>query len=628
MRNSTLAILEWALLLSALAALTVTEVYRWYVAAGLALLVVSFAVRAWRTGRFLPRTGLEIAWVLGLASASVAVWVAYDRPTAFLQFDRLLAACVLYYAVVAIRESNTGIVHPVRWPAAGFLVMAAALALYWPAHTDFAAQTAKMALITRLGIGLHHLLPIISGPDVHPNVAAGTLLAALPFGVALGREAWRDGPKWLAWLAVVLSLAVLGGLFMTGSRGAWLALAGVSVLALLVWVQRRWFGRPRQQLIFWSVVVLAGLLALAAVALTGNLDHLAGQISDPSGGIQSRVALWEQGWGLVRAYPFTGSGLMSFWMEHATYSLLLNVKFIAHSHNTFLEVWIEQGVLGVIGLALAGLGVATWAWKALGRKEVSMWGWAGLAALLAASLHGLVDVVFYVTRTLPVIGLLFGYAWYLNEGHALSRKEQASTSRLSAWSITVLAFSGLIVIGLVGMFFHRQLLGLGYANLGAIQQTRAELTRYTPEHFDTYTLDQARRDSNLVPALASFARALRFDPYNRTALQRRAEIALSLGDYTAALNDTQRLWQAGYRDVVTRLLYGDALVADGQSAAAAEIVQGLTWAKSRLLGQAWYRYWLGNDYHRAIAAWSTVLLLNPEEPGIGNLIQQAQAKLK
>jgi len=172
------------------------------------------------------------------------------------------------------------------------------------------------------------------------------------------------------------------------------------------------------------------------------------------------------------------------------------------------------------------------------------------------------------------------------------------------------------------------LIGQLYANLGAVQQTRTELTRYDPQNFGTYSLDQARRDSNLAPALASFASALAVDPNNRTALQRQSEIALSLGDYPSALADITRLWAAGDRDEITRLLYGDALAADSQVDAAARIVRGLTWAEPRLLGQAWYRYWLGQDYRRAASAWSAALLLNPQEPGIESWIEKAQEKLK
>lgn len=618
---------EWGLLLAGLGLLTIRETYTVYASSGMILLAGSFAVGAARRRRIVPRTGLEIAWALGLVSGAAAAWISYDRSAAVLQYGRLIAAAVVYYAVVPLPEGSR------RWPAFGFVGAAAALAIYWPVHNDFSVQPGKLAAITRLGVLVNNLAPRVPGPDIHSNVAAGFLLAALPMGLFLAWEGWRLRKGWLAGLAIGMSLVVLGGLFMTSSRGAWLALIGTAFLAGLVWLQRRWLrNRPAErrhglQLAFWGLIGLAGLAALMVIVTTGSMDRLVGSLPDPNGGIQSRTVLWREGWQVVRDYPFTGSGLMSFWLVHPIYVLLINVPFIAHAHNTFLEVWVEQGILGFIGLLLAGMVTASWAWKALGRASVSSWGWAGLAALTAVSLHGLVDVVFYVTRTLPVIGLLFGYAYFMNENPANRRVRSTDErgSRRFGWLIG--GATVVLLMALAGLFW-RPILAGWYANLGAVLQTRQELTAYNPKNFDTYTLDQVRRDSDLGGALTRFERALAIEPGNREALQRRAEIRLSLGDYPGALADAQRLWEAGRRDTVTRLVYSDALAADGQSEAAAQAAAGLTWAEARLMGQAWYRYWVNQDYRRAADAWQAVLLLNPQADGIKTWLDKARANIK
>ena len=89
----------------------------------------------------------------------------------------------------------------------------------------------------------------------------------------------------------------------------------------------------------------------------------------------------------------------------------------------------------------------------------------------------------------------------------------------------------------------------------------------------------------------------------------------------------QTAWDAFYRDDVTRLLYGDALVANGQPEKAAQVVQGLSWAESRLMGQADYRYWANQDYRRAIYAWQAVKLINPYNSDINQRIAEAEQKL-
>lgn len=396
MTKRMLETLSWILILFGLAVLTTTETLTPMVYVGLAALLAALALQV--ISRRRPAwTGLELAWALALASGAAAVWIAYDRPAAILQYTRLLAAGVLFYAVAALPERK------LRWPAAGLLLLAAGLALYWPAANDFAAQPGKLALITRLGLAINRLVPALPGPEIHPNVAAGTLLIGVPIGIALAWEAWGRKERLWALAAAGLTLVVLGGLLMTSSRGAWLALLGTGLAAGLAWVQRRWLRGGARQAIFGGLIGLVGVLAVGGVIASGSFDNLVGSLPDPNGGIQSRADLWQQGWQAALQYPFTGSGLMSFWRVHPIYVLLINVPFIAHSHNTFLEVWVEQGVVGFLGLALAGLAAAGWAWSALGRQQVSIWGWAGLAALTAAALHGMVDVVFYVTRTLPLI---------------------------------------------------------------------------------------------------------------------------------------------------------------------------------------------------------------------------------
>jgi len=117
------------------------------------------------------------------------------------------------------------------------------------------------------------------------------------------------------------------------------------------------------------------------------------------------------------------------------------------------------------------------------------------------------------------------------------------------------------------------------------------------------------------------------EPGNRTARQRLAAIALSRGQYDDALRHAEAAWESGHRDDVTRLLLGDALVADGQAERAAEVVQGLEWAERRLLGNAWYRYWVGEDYRRVVTSSSTVLLLDPDNDAAAELLARAEAKL-
>ena len=607
-------VLEWVLLLGALGAFTITEEFRPYVAWGLGALAVSFAVRWIRTRHPLCHTGLEGPWLLFVASAGVGLWAAYDRPLALLKFARILAAMVLYYALA---ESDERTLQRV---AAGLVLLATGLALYWPTQHDFFGEPAKLAIITRLGQWINVHVRRLPGPSIHGNVAGATLALALPFAVVLSWDLWRQRRRGKAIIGVFLSLVLAGGLVLTSNRGGWLSLTTAAGLALLVWAQRRWFAGPRGMVLVWGMAAVLALVFGIGVITTGNLDRVLGMIPDPSGALQGRSRLWGQGLGLARDYAFTGSGLATFPMVYSMYSILIHVPFHSHIHNTYLEVWIEQGVLGALALLWGGAIMLAWAWQALRSDRVPLLAWAGLAALVVTAVHSVFDVAFYGARTLPLLGLVAGCA---SNAVRTAQRDIRNTQYAIRQLFLVLA-----VLSVAALVLRHPLLGIWHANLGAVAQTQVELGAYDPARFDSPTIDLVRQREDLRAAEREFARALEWDALNLTTLQRLGTIALSRAEYERGLTQLQAAWETGHRDDVTRLLLGDALVATGQAERAAETVRGLTWAEMRLAGQAWYRYWVNEDYSRAADAWAAVLLLNPDNEEASRRKAQAETRAR
>jgi tetratricopeptide (TPR) repeat protein len=156
---------------------------------------------------------------------------------------------------------------------------------------------------------------------------------------------------WWMWIILVLAF----GLWLTVSRGGWIALA----IALVVWPllqrNRQWYKRAATAVIVLAVVVVAGALLYGTTPQVrerfDRLAHDAGELSRP--------ILWRAAAKIVREHPLVGGGAGSY-----------NVRFEAHrpegfvdepqwAHNEYLNTLSDYGLVGLalwagaIGLMIA-----------------------------------------------------------------------------------------------------------------------------------------------------------------------------------------------------------------------------------------------------------------------------------
>ncbi len=616
-------LLEWALLLAGTILTVLSSTREYFPQISLTILLLAFAVRINRTGQFLPRSGMEAPWLLFLGSAAVAAAISIFPMQALLQFNRLAAAFVLFCALV---EAGYRVKRLVAW---GLVLAGGVLAVYWPLTHEFASDPGKIPPLTAIGKLVNRLLPNVPGAGFSANVVGGTLAVLLPFGIALLWVSNRRGWSRQTAIAGLMSLSMLGGLLLTSSRGALLGLAAAAGLTALVWLQISRQPRSPGKAYFWLAVGAGFVLVISLLAATGTLELLLGSVHDPTGSLQSRMQIWRQSLDLIGDYVYTGAGLHSFPLVFSIYRLLIHVPYHEHMHNIFLETWYEQGVFGAAAMLWGLVVVAIWAWRGLSiladvptqaSRSMLAFGWAGMAALVIAGVHGMVDVIFYTKRTMPVLGLVIAFAYLVSRSPVSIRVNL----KIDFHRFQKYAIAGATLMVLFGVLFARPLLGSAFANFGALSQTRTEMRFYNPNFYDEPSLDAIRRQQDLSNAETGFQLALRVQPTNRTAVQRLAEIALGRGDFERANELLEDAHAAGTQDEVSRLLYGDALVALGKPAQAAQIVSGTGWAGERLYFQAWYRYWLHDDFQRAADAWKAVLLLDGENSEAEYWLEQAQ----
>ena len=627
MRNDTFRLRDWVPTVELL--VVVAAAALWYLRrdltegafrAGLlplGLLVAMMAMDLLRTGIRIRPTVFAVPLALFLVTAGISMGVAYDPSLAWNKGWLLVGALGLYAALAHQPDRLRRYVALGGFGAAG-----AGLTVYYLLSIDWTALALEAPSIARLGLQIRRFLLGALPPAgrlhaINANVIGGMQALLLPFYVPLLLVPHRSPGtrilhRWRLPLTAVWGLGAvltLAGLILTVSRGAWAALAAVGGLWIgwgaLTWLWRR--GRRRMVLAAAATLIAIGLLAV--VVLLRAVPAL-----DAVPLLADRVWLIRTGLPLARAVPFTGTGLGTYMMQYSTYVLLIHVGFLPHSHNMLLDLAIEQGVFGALAYAalvltgfVRGLGALREA--PADRRLVLQ---AALAALGVGVLHGLVDDVLYGTHALLLLLVPFGLLVSASRQDWAPRPASAETGgdalRTGGGALGGVAPGGAITLAvvLIGSLVLGLSTGLNgvraawHANLGAIEHARRVLGVYDSE-LRPVSLVELRREVDLSPALARYQRALAHDPHNPTARQRLAMVALARGEFDAALVGMETLWKAGHRDRITRLLYGDALVAAGRVEEAVPLVAGLPFAHARLLGQAWTYHQAGDPEREAYA---------------------------
>jgi len=511
------------------------------------------------------RTDFDWPLLLFFLSAAIGMGLAHDRTAGWSKFWVIVGGLALYDSLVfAPAQVRLGR----RQIAAVRVLLAllpAVIAGYFLLTNDWPARMGKLAWLDPLMRWFASWQPVLPGHRLHPNVAGGLMAALLPLQVA---AVGRAGVGW-----PLIGLTALG-LLMSASRGAWIALA----VAVAFWAVWQVWGRP------WSRGGRLGLIVGLALAATFGLV-LALRLG-PELLPRDRLALLRDSLDLGLDYPFTGLGLAGFQMACSSYVLLLHVGHTVHSHNLLLNLWLEQGVLGLAAF-LGLLAMAVRAQRAEGRAR---WSAAALVSLAVIVLHGLVDDAFYGSR--GVLLLFVPFALLARGSASVSALKMApadvpGTSQVPGrWGLSLVAvlILGLALLPAVRAMFQ--------ANLGAVLQTRAELSVY---HWPTYPIQDALRRQapgspppvDLGPAIARYRAALALDPRNPAANRRLGQIELSLGHYEAARAHLEAAYVAAAGQRATRALLAEAYAVTGDVPRAAAL-----WRTVDLsAGQAALRTW-------------------------------------
>ncbi|MFP4338604.1 MAG: IctB family putative bicarbonate transporter [Halothece sp.] len=235
----------------------------------------------------------------------------------------------------------------------------------------------------------------------NPNLLAGYLISAIALSLA---AFW----VWQTWiqkgLAVTSIMVNITCLYLTGSRGGWVALVGLGVIFLLLiyyWYRQNLPPFWRTWLLPIVFLVLGGLL-FAAITFVEPLrlrvmSIFAGR-EDSSNNF--RLTVWYSVINMIRDYPWLGIGPGNSAFNQV-YPFYQRPNYNALSaYSIYLENLVEVGVIGFTAFMGILISIAYEGWqkltklKALKERE-GLWLIGAMSAIAGMLTHGLVDTVWY-----------------------------------------------------------------------------------------------------------------------------------------------------------------------------------------------------------------------------------------
>jgi O-antigen ligase len=207
---------------------------------------------------------------------------------------------------------------------------------------------------------------------------------ALAAGFALYAEDQRDRRVALAGL-----IFVLAALLLTLSRGGWLTLSVLALVAVITMPNRK----VKAVLLGGALV---GGLAVAQIPLVH--ERLVRQLdpSYPFNTFEGRLQIWSDTLHMLRDHPIFGAGLRAYSQVMAPYVTGTRIAEL-YPHDVYLAMWSELGLLGLIAFVVL-LSLLLWrGWRAFYRADgfarPLLWGTS--AAFVAIAVHGFVDTPYF-----------------------------------------------------------------------------------------------------------------------------------------------------------------------------------------------------------------------------------------
>ena len=325
-----------------------------------------------------PLDGPVLGWLLALGLATLT---AEDRAASAASLGKGLIPLLAGVAAWHARHRRRGLAAVIAFLAAGCAASAWGTARFLAAGGHYPTRAIGLTG-SWMTFGLQLMLLV--------SLAAGISIAVRRRGLRLG--------------ALASGLVAAVGLATSFTRSAWLGL-GASLAVMLG------LRRPR------VLLVLAAAGGLAWAVLPGDFGDRLRSAFDPGHATnRERTLMWEEARRVFHDHPVTGVGLQNLTPVLERYRSPQAIEHPSHVHNSYLQVAIATGSVGLIAFLALCVGLMrTSASGFLGLRRASGLG-AGVRLGVAGGTAGflvaaLFDHAFGDEQLLFLLYTLAGTAW-------------------------------------------------------------------------------------------------------------------------------------------------------------------------------------------------------------------------
>lgn len=369
--------------------------------------VLAFLLKALLGGiRFRP-TAMELPFAFFIAATLVSTFSSVDRLETLDQIrsDVIIPMANFYLVAWGLTERRQ-----ILGLGRAAVVILGILSAYGIAHFFWAGGSLASYLYREASLSedFHYL---------------GTyLVVVLPFVLATAVAEQSRFWKRAAWAVAAITPM---GIYITFDRGCWLALAVIWLAACPLVLKNL-----RLHLTTLAVAAIAVILIIpSGVLVHGKWIGVWHGRAIEANTLSQRLVVWTYCWRCLVQEPFTGIGFgrENFKLAYADFVNYYAKFQLFHCHNTYFDLALQIGLLGLIGfiiMALTGLKMAYSIWRRAG--PAGLWGGAGILCL-AGFLVRIVWDSLYLDEHARVLWLMMGLVFAA--GRVLGRDENHQTER-------------------------------------------------------------------------------------------------------------------------------------------------------------------------------------------------------